>query len=474
MSLSSLTTWEVRPTNGNDVNGGAFVNGASGTDFSQQNAKNTVGNNISTTDAVGNGTTTLTSATASFTAAIVGNVIHLSGTGFTTGWYQVTVFTNGTTVTIDRSPGTGTGGAMNIGGALQTLGQLNTNMAAGMAGWVKAEATITVSAAAINWTFNATNFAFVAGYTSVRGDLGQVTIQATSGTNYTLMSLSNNGSNQTTYIRNFILDCNTKTGVVGFVMTGGGTVGQNITVINQAGGTCFSVNNNGATAGTLIDCVAKASDNVVGFDSISANLQSLFLRCVATGLTSTAGASIPFRANEGNFIRCIAANNPGSSSDGFFYNSSGRTILFLNCIAYKNGRDGFRLPAALPTYPVIIQNCIIYGNTGWGIDNPNATSINPGGATFSFNAVGANTAGAATGLTLEASCQTLTADPFVAGTSNNFALNTTAGGGALCRALGFAGVLPTGGQGYIDIGALQHQDPAGGGGMLFIPNLEGT
>src|ERR1041385_4429179 len=111
MSISALTVWEVRPTNGANTNGGGFVSGAAGTDYSQQNAKNTVGNNISTTDAVANGTTTITSATASFTSAIVGNIIYLQGGSgsLTAGWYQVTTFTNSTTIVVDRTVASGTG-----------------------------------------------------------------------------------------------------------------------------------------------------------------------------------------------------------------------------------------------------------------------------------------------------------------------------------------------------------------------------
>ena len=78
MALPAATVWEVRPTAGSDTNGGGFVAGASGTDYSQQNAANSAGSDISTTDVVATGVATITSATASFTSAIVGNVIYLA------------------------------------------------------------------------------------------------------------------------------------------------------------------------------------------------------------------------------------------------------------------------------------------------------------------------------------------------------------------------------------------------------------
>jgi len=62
-AISVNSVFEVR-TAGNDTNGGGFVTGAAGTDYSQQDANNTVGADISTTDAVAAGTTTITSITA--------------------------------------------------------------------------------------------------------------------------------------------------------------------------------------------------------------------------------------------------------------------------------------------------------------------------------------------------------------------------------------------------------------------------
>src|SRR6266851_651165 len=121
MALNSNCVFEVR-TAGTDTNGGGFKSTApvGSTDYSQQDAKNTVGNNISTTDAVAAGTTTITSATASFTSAIVGNVVYLTGgTGtIAAQWREVLTFVNVTTVTIDASIAVSTGMTMNIGGAL--------------------------------------------------------------------------------------------------------------------------------------------------------------------------------------------------------------------------------------------------------------------------------------------------------------------------------------------------------------------
>ena len=131
-ALSGSTVLEIR-TAGSDTNGGGFVTGTSGTDMSQFDNKNATSCtscqsatvNISTTDAVTAVSTTVTSATANFSAAIVGNIIYLQGgTGpVTAAWYQVTGFTNSTTITVDRNVIVSTGVTMNIGGALASPGQ---------------------------------------------------------------------------------------------------------------------------------------------------------------------------------------------------------------------------------------------------------------------------------------------------------------------------------------------------------------
>lgn len=85
MALSAATEWDVRTT-ANDLNGGGFNVSATGTDYSQQDSPQ-----ITFTDLVIGATTTqLTSALTPFLSAHVGNIVNVtSGTGFTTGRYQV-------------------------------------------------------------------------------------------------------------------------------------------------------------------------------------------------------------------------------------------------------------------------------------------------------------------------------------------------------------------------------------------------
>src|SRR5881396_3989765 len=146
MALNANFVWEVQ-TGGNDTNGGGFKSTATGTDYSQNATKNTVGNNISTTDAVSNGTTTITSATASFTTGAVGNAIYLQGgTGsIAAQWREVTTFTNSTGVVVDATVAASTGMTMNIGGALASPGQAGgVGLTNGNIIWIKS-GTYTIS-----------------------------------------------------------------------------------------------------------------------------------------------------------------------------------------------------------------------------------------------------------------------------------------------------------------------------------------
>ncbi len=115
MTIAADTDWELRST-GATTNGGGFYDSNPGTsvDYSQQDAAQLSLSDIAT-DGAGTG---VSSVTGGFTAAMEGNCMYISGSGFTTGWYQITAYTDTNNVTIDRSAGaTQTGGTGNVGGA---------------------------------------------------------------------------------------------------------------------------------------------------------------------------------------------------------------------------------------------------------------------------------------------------------------------------------------------------------------------
>lgn len=116
MAINAACIWEIRqdatPSN---ANGGGYVTGMGGSDFSQQTAAqyNLTGVTTAAANAI------LLSASAA--SDMVGNIAHIvSGTNFTVGWYEIISVVVGVSITVDRNATTaaGTTGVVNIGGAM--------------------------------------------------------------------------------------------------------------------------------------------------------------------------------------------------------------------------------------------------------------------------------------------------------------------------------------------------------------------
>ena len=447
MALTANTVWEVR-TAGSDTNGGAFdaTIANHGTDYSQQDAANTVGNNISTTDAVAAGTTTITSATASFTSAIIGNVIYLAGgTGSLAATrVQVTAFTNSTTVTVDATVAAGTGITMNIGGALLSPAIAAANKVAGNTVWIKS-GTYSITTASTNvaggCVSDAVGGAVVGweGYGSTRGDLGTAPVlQAGNAiSTFTIFTITG-GSAAGTITRNITVDGANLTGSQGFNLARRGTHYQ-LTAKN-----CKNIGINTAASNILVKCVAT---NITGGAEAILTSQAYFCEAYSntvTGFATNITGSV--------YWCCLSYGNSGGTSDGFLL---GQEHVCVGCVAYNNGRDGFRWGS---TESSIAINCIAEGTNAASTTGFNATSAAIGAAVTRITCaaynnatnVSANITGPSVGNV------TGTSTFFVNANSNNFALNSISTGGGLLRALGIPGTFPAGTSvGYIDIGALQ-------------------
>jgi len=119
VALPTQGHWGIR-SGGNDLNGAGYkTTGGASADYSNQDAAE-----LSITDLASDGAGTgLSTATGGVTAAMAGNYIYIeSDGGFTPGYYQVTVVTDGNNFTIDRSAGASkSGGKGKIGGARATI-----------------------------------------------------------------------------------------------------------------------------------------------------------------------------------------------------------------------------------------------------------------------------------------------------------------------------------------------------------------
>ncbi len=120
-AISANTVREIRTT-GAQTNGSGFVTGASGTDYSQQDAAQYALTGVTTAaaDAI--------CLSASSAAVMVGNICYIvSGTSFTVGWYEIVSVVAGVSFTLDRNCTTAAGasGVINIGGAFLLGGTLD-------------------------------------------------------------------------------------------------------------------------------------------------------------------------------------------------------------------------------------------------------------------------------------------------------------------------------------------------------------
>ena len=439
MALPATAEWEVRPTVGNDTNGGGFVSGGSGTDYSQQDSKNPgSGNNQSTTDGVGVGSTSIVSVTASFTSAIVDNVVYFDGI-----WYRVVSLTNGTTIVVDRNTTTGTGLTLNIGGALATVDQAVSIMVASNTVWVMGSAgtylTTAVQTLSSGLNGNAGQPTTFRGYGVTRGDGIQAVWQiATNSTN--LVNFSG--------VDNFLFrdfDFSVAAGTPGYGWYATGNDSTNITAIGckwSGGLRCIQGDYGvGYTFNRLIliDCeitgsagvgVANSSATSMFACNVHDNVGDGFQIFSADVFATTYLSRTVFRAN-----------NSGAGAHGGIYCDDSQRPLFLeNCAFTENAGDGVYNGSSPGIYAI---NTIFYGNTGYGINQPV-----PGNQWYIVYlktcALGANSSGDFNNLPgiINEGAVTLTADPFTNQSAGDFSLNSTAGGGAACKQAGFPTVIP--------------------------------
>lgn len=451
-ALPGNTTWEVRNA-GNDNNGGGFLAGGSGTDWSLQSSPQYALTGLAS---AGAGAVFLS---ASASSDMVDNILQVvSGTNFTTGFFRIVSISAGVSITVDRSITTGVGasGVINIGGALKTLSKLNTAMGTSNVqqfAWVKADSTYSISSGVtFNFGNGAGQFTYIQGYTSTRGDNGQPTIQASTGISWMITGANNNSLLDLQFM-NFILDCNSQTSTGGYDNQNNSAIVRNVKAIN-----CRTNGfHNSGFAFTCERCAATAT-----FTNQTAFIGGNCIDCYAgdTASTGTTGFS-----DFSSCIRCIVANFTGR---GFKVGNiaGGQVIDSATCYNIQNSCVDYNFGSGTGVQPLTIKNSIMAPKAGqYCFDSTTGPLTIPQyGLYEDYNAC---YQGSSTGTwnlwTPGAHDVTLSVDPFVNGTGGNLALNNTTGGGASARAVGFPGTLMIGGTGYKDLGTLQHQDSASGG-----------
>lgn len=424
MALAAATVWEVRTT-GADTNGGGFVTGASGSDWSQQDAARTGADvtDISVTDAVAAGTTTITSALANFATTIVGNIVYFSGgTGSIAATRrQVTARASTTSITVDASIASSTGMTLNIGGALASPGLLNTVSptlaTSGNTVYVKAGTySLTTTNGATGGVVGGTARLTYEGYQTTRGDMGTPPLLQASGLATVVLFTTNvDGS----LAKNIKVDGATLTSTRGFLL--GGTTCYKCTAINCT--------NSGFSCDQDSTLIAGLASGCTTQPAIQLGTGGFAFGCVATANTAD-GFSVGRGARA---VNCLSYANTGAATDGFnTATTDGATMI--NCTAHGNGAIGF----ALGGNGGGCTNCIAEGNTGVGFANSGTGGVRAYCATYNNSA-----ATSGNGWVYEVGNVVATASVFTNAAGADFSLNNTASAGAACRAAGFPGTLPS-------------------------------
>jgi hypothetical protein len=462
MALSATVQWDVRTT-GNDANGGSFDPGVTspGTDYSQQNSPQ-----IAFTDLVIGGTnTTLTSSANPFTSAHVGNTINItSGSGFTDGRYSV-LSVSGGVATMDRAVGTSssTGGNGNLGGSMLTVGAAVNAIATLNTIWVHA-GTYVVTATIVNTA--SADYA-ICGYSAAHGDNlpgavittstnGIPLIQANNSTGFLWLhnlALSNTATTRADGIENndlslnlYVTNC-TLTGFDRGIEWGSHTI-VSVTVVNTA-----ILNSVGAGIEmgdailTLIDCFIYNS----GTHGVQMQSGQIFV------------------------TRSVLSGNAGGSGLALSGGRGGVTCVLIDSTLSYNAQNGMDVGHGgvstwiTSPFSLLVQNCIFYGNTLWGVACNHPTIPLFANVFTNNNAYGGNASGNLQNLPAGVGDVSLSANPFTSHTTGDFSLNSAVGGGNSCKGVGYPGTFPGGlSVGKLDIGAVQSGGSSGGGAYVFM------
>lgn len=458
MAIASTTVFEVRPGAGSATNGGGFVPGSSGTDWSQQNAAQ-----YSVTDGVANGTTTVTSATAAFGTDVVGNIVFIGG-----AWYQIVSRTNGTTIVVDRAITAATGLTLKIGGALDLCATAEPLLTAGMTLWIKVGTQTLTNPIVLSNSGDSTNGPISwKGYDQVRGDhTANRPLITTSTNNKDLLQGALAGTNFRAWDN---INWSSTAGTPAGGITAGTNANASFWFVSNCkiSGCKYGIAGDLNTYGALL-YAAFVNVEITGCTNhgvfASGNLE--FSGCYIHGNTGK-GIDVPAQPFASGSELISVENSVIYSNAGGIYveaaagqsNIRGAVVRLRHSAIVSNTADGINNAIANGNLSIVsLENAIIYGNGGWGVNLTNPSGIV---SVNRNNAYGSNTSGDRNNLAAGTSDVSLSADPFTAKGSHNFSLNSTAGGGAACKAVGFpgsiAGLVTTG---FADIGALQSAAPA--------------
>lgn len=430
-------------------------------DYSQQNSAQINVDGATITGTVQATTTQLKLTGATVSATDVGNTYNNTGGTSTAGVYEIIGIVGTDTWVMDRSMGTSTQTSTGyMGGCFASIGKAGSVRVAGNLIWLKrgtADAPYDLSSssnvAGGRLSLSGTEPITIEGpgglfgYNATRGDAG------TDRAVWPIVQPSANSMNCVTLnaANEIVQNVQFKNGNANTLCEGIRCEASGPYVYRcYFNSLSYGIRGNVGTPASVMFCEFD-STTLYGFRPAT-NGACLVVACYAHDCSGNAAFDIPYCTA----LNCIAANN---SSNGFSNGSTNVSAMAVNCIAYggTSGGNGFIASAASA---FLLINCISASNSGRNYSgNSNSSGGNRTVNCASYNGTSPDINIVKSGFI------TLTANPFTNAGAGDFSLNTTAGGGAACRAAGIPGVFPGGTTtGYLDIGAAQSN-----GGTVTVP-----
>ncbi|UCG15487.1 MAG: right-handed parallel beta-helix repeat-containing protein [Phycisphaerales bacterium] len=464
-TIHSATAWEVRTTGAAD-NGGGFnaERAGAGTDYSQQDAPQ-----LSLADLCCDGEPWVTSETGGFTAAMVGNVAYITGSGAVDGFYEIVSFVSGNEVHLNHPPGMFVNAQMKVGGAQSDLGRVlaaaRADASYGNVIHVRQGTYVLTTGLETGNDGHYLHPIVVRGYGSTRGDavVPCVVIDGNDG-DYNVVAITRTfwrfeyievwgrdpSAGAPTYAKHGFGIGNTSAGaelwrcrVRNVGKQGIWTAGPNTLIAG-----CEVSGWGQVQSGTGIRLLSSASGSLVVACNVHDSNQDRANDGYYTACDCPAG-----------FDYCLACNCTGK---GFVIDGDGvgGRQHFRHCVACGGGEDGFYLGegTGAEDHSLVLQNCLAVGNAGHGVS---AHAAYKGRVILLGAGFQGNTSGEIEGtMTVEERVArvSLSADPFVDAAAGDFRLKAAA---TQCLGTGVPGAFLSGGQltswsGHPDLGAV-HQ-----------------
>ena len=366
--------------------------------------------------------------------------------------------------------GNDTTGDGTVGNPYATPGKaLGVAIAAASAGFrvlVKADGTYTTSTntahiagGRLNFSLSGTQAAFnwLIGYTTTVGDGGKFTFALGSGLAGPLITTNN--ANSFNEIRNVNMTGNSTSGASAMALQGRSNRVINWKASGFTGGNAHivAVSNNATISQWEISGGNTSTFGALTVDSsTNANVSDGWQHGNAgRGINIAAVASITIH-------RVASSDNTGANGHNWFMQGATEAVL-RGCASWNAAQSGIKINSSNAS--LILDDCIIGGNAAYDVDNNSAANS----IILRRCKIKTSTSGQfQTTPTTNESPTTLTGVPFVDYANGNFALNSTAGAGADCKATSATlfGLTAT----YADSGLSQSQASGGGASSARIFN----